>query len=318
MNKVKLFVCLALFFVVISFALTPITLQKGSTQFLYTQEWLKELTPSDYDTVKVYANVDGDTIKIIWKGSIEYVRLIGVDTPETVHPRKPVEYFGKVASLFTKLMLPPNEEIRLTYDWNPRDKYNRLLAYVWFKVKYQGKDYWVLHNLALIFNGFGHAYTVFYFRDDYRKIFLEAERFAREHNIGLWSNEDEKKVLEKLEKGEPFFDAAVVEEKTESEEAKTYDVRIVYIQYKGKDEYIVIKNFGCAPVNLAGWRIYSKGGQRYTFPTVILQAGESIAVHSGPGASGELIWTRKYVWNNKGDEAILYDAEGNVVDVYGY
>ena len=95
-------------------------------------------------------------------------------------------------------MLPPNEEIRLTYDWNPRDKYNRLLAYVWFKVKYQGKEYWILHNLALIFNGFGHAYTVFYFRDDYRKIFLEAERFAREHNIGLWSNEDEKKVVDVL------------------------------------------------------------------------------------------------------------------------
>ncbi|RLA98122.1 MAG: hypothetical protein DRG83_14935 [Deltaproteobacteria bacterium] len=134
--------------------------------------------------------------------------------------------------------------------------------------------------------------------------------------MGLWSNEDEKKVLEKLEKGESFFDATVGEEKTESEEVKTYDIRIVYIQYKGKDEYIAIKNFGNAPVSLAGWRIFSKGRQWYTFLTVILQAGESIVVHSGPGASGELIWTRKYVWNNKGDKAILYDVAGNVVDVY--
>ena len=95
-------------------------------------------------------------------------------------------------------------------------------------------------------------------------------------------------------------------------------MRIVYIQYKGKDEYIVIKNFGCGPVNLAGWRIHSKGGQWYTFPEITLGPGESVSVHSGPGASGSLIWTRKYVWNNKGDEAILYDAAGNVVDVYGY
>ena len=56
----------------------------------------------------------------------------------------------------------------------------------------------------------------------------------------------------------------------------------------------------------------------FSYPTVILQAGESISVHSGPEASGKLIWTRKYVWNNKGDKAILCDAAGNVVDVYGY
>ncbi|HDH44024.1 MAG TPA: hypothetical protein ENG66_01260 [Thermococcus sp.] len=299
-------------------AITPIILQKGTTRFLYAQECLENLSPSDYDTVKVYANVDGDTIKVIWKGGIEYVRLIGVDTPETVHPRKPVEYFGKAASLFTKLMLPPNEEIRLTYDWNPRDKYNRLLAYVWFKVKYQGKEYWILHNLALILNGFGHAYTVFYFRDDYRKIFLEAERFAREHNIGLWSYEVEKKVLEKLEKGEPFFEMSILEEKTEQKEEKTYNVNIVYIKATGRDEYIVIKNTGTEPVNLAGWKIFSEGGQWYTFPSVVLEPGESISVHSGPEASGALIWTRRYVWNNREDKAVLYNANGDVVDVYEY
>ena len=48
--------------------------------------------------------VDGDTLKVEIAGQIETVRLIGVDTPETVHPRKPVEYFGKEASAFTKRM----------------------------------------------------------------------------------------------------------------------------------------------------------------------------------------------------------------------
>ncbi|WP_041288677.1 thermonuclease family protein [Kosmotoga olearia] len=50
------------------------------------------------------SNIDGDTIKVILDSEIETIRLIGVDTPESVHPRKPVEYFGKSASLFSKLL----------------------------------------------------------------------------------------------------------------------------------------------------------------------------------------------------------------------
>ena len=81
------------------------------------------------------------------------VRLT-VDTPETVHPSKPVEYFGKEASRFTKAMCRVGDTVYLTYDWDPRDRYNRLLAYVWYKAD-NGK--WILHNLNLITNGYGHA-----------------------------------------------------------------------------------------------------------------------------------------------------------------
>jgi len=73
--------------------------------------------------------VDGDTI--ILDGN-EKIRLIGVDTPETKDPRKPVQYFGKEASVFTKRMVE-GKNIRLEYDWQKIDKYGRTLAYVYLE-----------------------------------------------------------------------------------------------------------------------------------------------------------------------------------------
>jgi len=76
---------------------------------------------------KVKRVIDGDTI-LLTNG--ERVLLIGVDTPETVHPNKPVEYFGKEASAFTKKMVE-GKKVKLEFDWDRRDKYDRLLAYVY-------------------------------------------------------------------------------------------------------------------------------------------------------------------------------------------
>lgn len=76
--------------------------------------------------------VDGDTIIVNIDGKKERVRLIGVDTPETKHPNKPVEYFGREASAFTKGMVE-GKKVKLEYDWQRRDKYGRLLAYVYLE-----------------------------------------------------------------------------------------------------------------------------------------------------------------------------------------
>ncbi len=70
--------------------------------------------------------IDGDTIQLT---NGEIVRLIGVDTPETKHPQKPVEYYGKEASAFTKRMVE-GKAVRLEYDQQRKGKYNRTLAYV--------------------------------------------------------------------------------------------------------------------------------------------------------------------------------------------
>jgi micrococcal nuclease len=120
--------------------------------------------------------VDGDTIIVDMNGKQERVRLIGVDTPETVHPQKPVEYFGKEASEFTKSMVE-GKKVRLEYDWQDRDKYGRLLAYVYLA------DGTFL-NAEIIKQGYGFAYTRFPFK--YLEEFRQYEKEARKERKGLW------------------------------------------------------------------------------------------------------------------------------------
>ena len=120
--------------------------------------------------------VDGDTIVVEIEGKLEKIRLIGVDTPETVHPSKPVQYFGKEASNFTKKMVE-GKKVRLEYDWQKRDKYGRLLAYVYLE------DGTFL-NAEIIKQGYGFAYTKYPFK--YLEEFRQYEREARSNSKGLW------------------------------------------------------------------------------------------------------------------------------------
>jgi endonuclease YncB( thermonuclease family) len=92
--------------------------------------------------------VDGDTIVVAGIGS---VRLIGVDTPETVDPRKPVQFFGKEASQFTRRMAQ-GKVVRLEFDYQGTDKYQRTLAYVYLP------DGTFL-NAEIVKQGYGHAYV---------------------------------------------------------------------------------------------------------------------------------------------------------------
>jgi len=130
------------------------------------------------NTFKCTRVVDGDTIVVDYHGKLEKVRLIGVDTPETVHPNKPVEYFGKEASNFTRTLVE-GKNVNLEFDWQQRDRYGRLLAYVYLQ---DG----TLLNKKIIEDGYGHAYTRFPFK--YLDDFKEAERRARKAGQGLWGS----------------------------------------------------------------------------------------------------------------------------------
>jgi len=109
------------------------------------------LSLSHAQTYTVQRAVDGDTL-LLTNG--EYVRLIGVDTPETKHPQKPVEYFGKEAYQFTRRMVE-GKEVRLEYDQTRRDRYNRILAYVYLV------DGTFL-NAEIVKQGYGFAYTKYF------------------------------------------------------------------------------------------------------------------------------------------------------------
>lgn len=123
--------------------------------------------------VKVIRVIDGDTVEI--EGG-ERVRYIGIDTPETVDPRKPVQCFGVEASRKNKELVD-GKEVRLEKDVTDTDKYGRLLRYVWI-----GET---LINLELVKQGFAQSYS--YPPDiKYQDDFVKAEREARDTKIGLW------------------------------------------------------------------------------------------------------------------------------------
>ena len=123
--------------------------------------------------VKVIRVIDGDTIEI--EGG-DRVRYIGIDTPETVDPRKPVQCFGVEASRKNK-ELAEGKEVRLEKDITDKDKYGRLLRYVWI-----GES---MINLELVKQGFASSYS--YPPDiKYQDDFVKAEREARDAKRGLW------------------------------------------------------------------------------------------------------------------------------------
>lgn len=121
---------------------------------------------------------DGDTFEI--EGGLA-VRMIGVDTPETVDPKKPVGCFGKEASNITKSLIS-GKEVYLQKDVSENDKYQRLLRYVYLPLP-DGKLLFV--NDYLVREGFAKVLT--YPPDvKYNEQFREAEREAKEGKSGLW------------------------------------------------------------------------------------------------------------------------------------
>lgn len=130
---------------------------------------------TDNDLVKVIRVIDGDTIEIE-RG--ERVRYIGIDTPENVDPRKSIQCFGVEASNKNKELVE-GKMVRLTKDIADRDKYNRLLRYVWVG------DTFV--NLELVNQGFAYSYS--YPPDiKYQEQFVRAQEEAREAKRGLWNS----------------------------------------------------------------------------------------------------------------------------------
>jgi micrococcal nuclease len=128
---------------------------------------------------KVVDTIDGDTIDVEIDGKVERVRLIGVDTPETVDPDRPVGYFGPEASNYTKTRLL-GKTITIEVGLNDRDVYDRLLGYVFI-----GSN---MFNEELLRGGYGKIMIIAP-NDKYENIFEAAEEVARENKLGVWGEE---------------------------------------------------------------------------------------------------------------------------------
>ena len=138
------------------------------------------------ETVKFSSCVDGDTIKVLVGKEEKTIRMLAVDTPESVHPTKGIEYYGKEASEYTCNKVKNAKKIEIEYDDNSDkiDKYDRLLVWVFTDGTLLQKD--------LVSNGYA---KVAYLYGDYKytSILEKEQELASAKNIGIWNEEAKNK-----------------------------------------------------------------------------------------------------------------------------
>lgn len=154
---------------------------------------------------RVIRVVDGDTIIVDYYGKAEKVRLLCVDTPESVHPDPSRnEPMGKVASDYARARLE-RQRVDLEFEGDrQRDRYNRLLAYVFIERQN--------FNIELVREGLSPYYTRFGTSQKYDSAFRAAEKFARENKKGIWATADlaprpppQKDTVKEKTSGEDFY-----------------------------------------------------------------------------------------------------------------
>jgi|SRR5699024_5196084 len=124
--------------------------------------------------------VDGDTVKVeMADGQKETVRLLLIDTPESVHPNKPEQPYGEESSEYAKEKLPEGKEVKLEYDGPKRGTYDRLLAYIWV----DGENF----NQEMLEKGYARYAYEYDPPYKYQNEFKEAERKAEEADKRIWS-----------------------------------------------------------------------------------------------------------------------------------
>ncbi len=126
--------------------------------------------------------VDGDTFKVDFDGEEETIRLLLIDTPETVHPNKPVQPFGKEASHFMKERLE-GQKVELELDVSERDKYGRILAYAY---DMDGN----MLNEMLLHKGLARVAYIFPPNTKYVDRFQAIQKEAQKQGVGIWSLEN--------------------------------------------------------------------------------------------------------------------------------
>ncbi len=133
------------------------------------------------ETATVEWVIDGDTVDIIIDGKQERVRLIGVDTPESVSRDTPVQCFGEEASQALKGLLPVGSLVRIRRDIEARDRFGRLLLYVYRADDNLFVNEWLVAN--------GYADTLFFEPNTaFRSSFTEHRNAARSVPLGLWES----------------------------------------------------------------------------------------------------------------------------------
>lgn len=264
--------------------------------------------PAGLPRAEVLRVVDGDTIAVRLDGREERVRFIGINTPESVDPRRPVECFGLEASANARAMLD-GQAVLLEEDssQDSRDSNGRLLRYVWLE---DGR----MANLEQVAQGFAAEYT-YSTPYKYRQLFREAQRAAQEAGLGLWSASTCDGNFAPAGGAPSPNDGSLAPSAvrpascpavTSPAAAPNAPVQIVGLDKAG--ESVQLRNLGDQPVSLDGWLLCSQRG------------GESQRGVGGELAPGE---TRAFanpadaIWSNSNrDDAALFDPSGQLVSYW--
>lgn len=146
-------------------------------------------TAATPQTVEAYVikTVDGDTFQAIIQGKKERVRMIGIDTPETHHPTKPVQPYGPEAEQFTRQQLQ-GQTVYLEFDVGQRDRFGRILAYIWTSQPANDSDSEIrnkMFNGRLLLDGYARLMTI---PPNVRYVdhFQKYQKEARNAGNGVW------------------------------------------------------------------------------------------------------------------------------------
>jgi len=237
--------------------------------------------------------VDGDTIRVLYESVLSLdLRYIGVNTPER----------GKChedEATARNRELVEDKQILFQRDVRQKDSWNRFLGYVYVDGLFV--------NEILVSEGLGVADA----HDPditHAGLLMRAECAAREAKRGTWAHCQIKPDVPVEAPGPVILSRFI---------------------FTGEDESVRISNTGGIPVDLTDWTLVSAvGGEVFSFANAdalsdgdVLAPYHSIYVHTGPDTTlGDLgtQWRRSRVWNDAGDEARLYNAEGRLVDAWPY
>jgi len=271
------------------------------------------VTASALQKAEVTRVVDGDTIEVRFPdGRSEKVRYIGMNTPEVYGG---TECFGKKASAYNKALVS-DKTVWLEMDVEKRDKYSRLLAYV-----YLDPNGDAMVNAILVAQGYAQMAT-YPPNVKYVDLFRKLQRGAREDARGLWSECQGLKASEESDEQQPQQ-----QEDTDTSVAIT----CIHFDASGNDhnnengEWVVLE--AKQDTNLGGWTLSDEADHIYEFPNDFsLKEGEKVRVYTGSkdkprkdtgcgqDANYELYWgSESAIWNNSGDVGFLRKGSETIV-----
>jgi micrococcal nuclease len=225
---------------------------------------------------------DGDTVHVLYQGRDESLRLIGLDTPETGEP------FAAQATAALQALVG-GRQVRLEFDVEERDQYQRLLAYVWVGS--------TLANAEMLRLGWATVYTVPP-NVQYVSTLQAAENEAKKAKRGVWAGA----ATSPLQIATLHPDAAGND------------------NFNLNDEWIEFRVLVSG--TLQGYSVEDATGHHYNFPDRIFQQGQLFKLHTGSGSDTQtdLYWgaSGSAIWNNDGDTVKVLDPQGHVVASRSY